>query len=251
MIAIVEQRSANDQEWDEIWRGCRYATYFHSREWAEVWSRYQLGKLYADPRMIRFDDGKIALLPLSRRRKGGRSRGISSPADTYGGWIALDELSAEHGVLLRDYLTCELGDLDWQLNPFDPLKGCVDIEADEPDVTQVVRLGGGFDEVYNNWSSSCRRAERRARKSGVVVEVATTAAEWREVFEVYRSTLQRWGIDALMAYSENLFGLLSGCNGSDVRLWLAKTAEGKIIAGAVVLYAKAHAVYWLGAALKE
>ena len=39
-MEIREVRRAEPAEWDAIWSQCSYATFFHSREWAEVWRKH-------------------------------------------------------------------------------------------------------------------------------------------------------------------------------------------------------------------
>ena len=62
-LTIEHIAPATAAEWDAVWTRCPYATYFHSREWAEVWSRYSRGKLAPAPLHVDFSDGERALLP--------------------------------------------------------------------------------------------------------------------------------------------------------------------------------------------
>src|SRR4030095_5310926 len=118
MISIVDIRSASPVEWDEIWNLCEYATYYHSRKWAEIWNIYTLGAMRPDPKLVTFEDGKKALLPISceTRNKGLVKNYISSPAGTYGGWISSDRLTLDHAVRLSNFLTNTLGNLYWRIN---------------------------------------------------------------------------------------------------------------------------------------
>ena len=122
-IRISSIGNVNDSEWDSIWQGCEYSTYFHSREWAEIWNKYTNGKIQPKPFLITFSDGKKVLLPLSSQRilKGLARQYISSPAGTFGGWISQDELNINHGQLLVDYICRKLGSLIWRLNPYDKI----------------------------------------------------------------------------------------------------------------------------------
>ncbi len=63
--SIIEVRAATNKEWDELWRESANSTYFHSREWAEIWSSYTNGRVQPTPRLVLFSDGAEALLPLS------------------------------------------------------------------------------------------------------------------------------------------------------------------------------------------
>ena len=80
--SIIEVRSATNKEWDELWRESANSTYFHSREWAEIWSSYTNGRVQPAPRLVLFSDGAEALLPLSMERvaHGLAKRFLSSPA---------------------------------------------------------------------------------------------------------------------------------------------------------------------------
>ena len=126
-ITIKKIENTPDSMWDRLWWDCKYATYFHSREWAEVLSKYTKGKIQPDPLLITFSDGKQAILPLSSRKsyKGLIKTSLSSPLGTYGGWISVDELNSEHAALLVEYLTNKLGNLIWRINPYDKLCGLI------------------------------------------------------------------------------------------------------------------------------
>ncbi len=105
-VKIERIRPATDEEWDAIWNGCEYATFFHSREWAGIWHAYTDGKMSPAPQTITFSDGKKCLLPISSQKvlKGLKTVGISSPAGTFGGWISNDKLSTEHSTLITNYM---------------------------------------------------------------------------------------------------------------------------------------------------
>ena len=68
-VSIVSVRPASISEWDMIWHECEYSTYFHSREWAEIWSKYTKRKMFLTPFLVSFSDGKKALLPFSCLKK--------------------------------------------------------------------------------------------------------------------------------------------------------------------------------------
>ena len=121
MAKIERVRRATDQEWDDLEQACPHSTYFHSREWAEVWDRATAGRLRPWPRMVEFVDGERALLPMSiRQAAGGLARSYhSTAAGGYGGWLTERPLSDEHADTLSRYLRYGFGRLDWRLNPYD------------------------------------------------------------------------------------------------------------------------------------
>jgi hypothetical protein len=252
-IQIEQIRPALPEEWDAIWDDCSYATYFHSREWAEIWSCYTQGDLRPNPLLVLFSDGKEALLSLSCAMwPGGSGKSfVSSPAGTYGGWIAVDPIGREHAILMKEFLTTELGHLWWQTNPYDDLVAAAAIDCNIEDETHVIDLEKGFDAVYRDWSSACRRAVRKARRSGVLVKLAQMEDEWCEYYQVYEDSLRRWGDQALSRYEWALFQGMFDRQSDHIRLWLATAKDELVVAGALICYAKTHVVYWHGAALED
>jgi hypothetical protein len=257
-VAIDQIRLAQPGEWDAIWRQCSCATYFHSREWAEIWSRYKQGKVRPNPLLVMFTDGKEALLPLSCAMwPGGSGKSFVSSADgTYGGWIAVDPIGREHAILMKEFLTKELGHLFWYINPYDGLVAATEVDRDPRYCihyeTHAIDVERGFDAVYSDWSSACRRAERKARKSGMLVKVADTEEEWHEYYRAYEDSIRRWGERALGPLTDwALFQEMFDRQSEHIKLWLATTKGGDVAAGVVMCYARTHAFAWHAAALED
>ncbi len=253
-IAIKRILSATNAEWDHIWQGCDYSTYFHSREWAEIWENYTNGQMRPDPKLVIFTDEKKALLPLSyyRELKGLIKNYISSPAGTSGGWISTDTLNPKHAQLLVGYLT-HLSSITWRLNPYEPLVHKCKLPDFQEDETHALNLESGFDAVYRLWTKvheSAARKARKARKAGVIIQKATVQNQWREYYAMYEDSLQRWGETVSSRYSWKLLEIIADQQSKNIELWLAKY-EGRSIAGALCFYAKNHVVYWHGAAYSE
>jgi hypothetical protein len=253
---IVKVRAASNQEWDSIWGNCDYATYFHSREWAEIWQAYTRGRINPEPKLVTFSDATQAILPLSVQRPcipfpGSTRTYSSSAAGTFGGWIAEGHLTSEQTQALLDYMSNLNGNLVWRLNPFDrTLRRCV-LENLQNDVTHVLDLTRGFDALLEMWAKKGNATPRKAgkaRKDGVSIRQALTPEDWRCYYAVYQDSLKRWGESASSRYEWPLFNNVFRRHSSKIRLWLA-LYQGNIIAGALCFYARKHAVYWLGAAL--
>lgn len=254
-ISIKKVYLANSDEWDAIWQGCDYSTYFHSREWAEIWKVYSQGKIRPEPKLVLFSDGKKALLPISAQKiyKGMLKQYVSSPASTFGGWISLDKLSVEHADLLVDFLTEKISNLSWRLNPYDELLFKVGIGNSKYDETHTLNLEGGFDSIYKKWTKgngSTVRKAHKARKEGVSVTTACRQDDWLAYYQVYQDSLRRWGSKASSVYEWNLFKEIFQRNSPKIKLWLAYY-QNKIVSGALCFYAKKHVVYWHGAALEQ
>lgn len=254
-IAIAEVGPASAGEWDELFAATPNATYFHSREWAEVWAAYTGQASTPSPRLVIFSDGRRALLPLSAQRvaRGLVRRHFSSPAGTFGGWLTADQLTAAHAELLARYMVERVGNLVWRLNPYDALaRGALAglpaaRRVVQDDVTSAVSLEAGFEALYRRWSSSHTRAARKAQREGVQIRLASSEADWRDYYAVYLDSLRRWGDQASSTYGYSLFEELYRRASPSVRLWLA-SYQGTVVAGAICFYTGGHAVYWHGAA---
>ena len=261
-------RPATDPEWDEIWQGCEYATYFHSREWAMLWAYYTKGGLRPEPRIVTFSDGNRALLPFSfhltvhgegpgRRRSplisgpldGYEKTYVSSPAGTYGGWLSDGPLTEAHAGLLLGHIKDNFGRLTMRLNPFSCLSMGAGFEA-EYDETHAIKLSEGFEAIIGRWTKGHRSAVGKARREGVAVRVAEGLDDWQSYFSIYRSSINRWGWRASSSYGWGLFSEMYKLSSSNIKLWLA-FKDGKAIAGAIMFYTKRHVAYWHGAALDE
>jgi CelD/BcsL family acetyltransferase involved in cellulose biosynthesis len=250
---IARTRPASSVEWDAIWRGCGYATYFHSRGWAEIWSEYSRGRVRPAPLLLEFPDQRRALLPLSRERvfRGLMTRVLSSPAGTYGGWISDTSLDDADGRLLTEWLLQRHRLLVWRQNPYAP--GPVATGAGwKHEDTQMLDLSVGFDAVLREWTKGHRSAVSKAKRSGVMTRLAGDARDWLDYYAVYEDSLRRWGGAASSRYDRRLFEILQRRADSDgnIRLWLA-THQDRIVAGAICLQGPASMVYWHGAALEQ
>jgi hypothetical protein len=251
-LSIVKIQPASPALWDQIWEKCDYATYYHSREWAETWLKYFANSaMVADPKLVTFSDGKTALLPLVRQRVYWGLYSVYSCCIElgYGGWLSEAELEPEHANLLSRFLLKNLTNLNWRLNPYDPLTQTLEVGETCPDETYVIHLVNDFDQCFAKQSSSFRKV-RKAEKAGVQITIANTLAEWQEYYQVYRQSLQRWGEKTISEHGWELFQALFERQSPYIRLWLAKV-EGKIVSGAVCLYSKQTVAYWHGASLEE
>lgn len=251
-VSIVEIRPASDEEWDSIWAQTTYATYFHSREWAEIFSSYTAGKVRPAPKLVSFSDGAKALLPLSVEAV---ARGLvkcflSSPAGTFGGWLSTNQLQKKHADLITNILANKIENLVWRINPYDPLLSEISIAHTIHDETQVLNLTPGFDEVFRNWTKGHSSAVRKATKVGVTVIRAMHLHEFETYFEIYQDSLRRWGDKASSVYSWALFREIFDRKSKNIILWLAMY-KGSPIAGSLCFYSNNKVVYWHGAALEK
>ena len=81
------------------------------------------------PFLVKFSDGKRALLPFSCLTEEGiipilmgtRRLYFSSPECTYGGWISTDKLDNNHAILLLNLVKKKFNNLFWRMNPYDDI----------------------------------------------------------------------------------------------------------------------------------
>lgn len=243
-------------EWAAIWRDSDAATFFHSPEWAELWSRFD-PLTESVPELLRFADGRQALLPLClEQRCAGLLRCFTaSPQATFGGWISRDELTNEQAdALLERLLERGPSSLVWRMNPYDSQA----FEAAQrrglwcrADVTHALELSPGADALAKHFKNGYRSDIRKALKTGrISVEPASSLEEWRAYYRVYQETLGRWGHQLSDGYPWELFELLARLESKHVRLWLARY-DGLIVSGELCLYAKRHVVSWHAATLQD
>ncbi len=254
-LKIIETRPATSGEWDAFWKEDANATYFHSREWAELWNHYSEGALVPRPLLIAFSDGQQVLLPFSQQKltKGLFKQAVSSPAGTYGGWVCGDTLSPEHECRLKDLIRATFLNLFLRVNPFNSLKLDPTTRGVCDDETYTLDLTQGFQAIHERWAKergAILRHVRKAQSAGVVIRCAGSKADWDSYYDVYARSLQRWGKRVSSKYKKRLFDKLNTFDSCHTKLWLA-TYEGRVISGALCFYAKKKVHYWHGAALEE
>ena len=256
-ISIANVRPASLSEWDMIWHECDYSTFFHSREWAEIWSKYTKGKMFLSPFLVLFSDGKKALLPFScLRRDGlvpmlmGTTRFyVSSPECTYGGWISADKLDNNHAMLLSNMIKKKFNNLSWRLNPYDDAAFKAGINISDEGETHAINLEKGFDVIATNMSKGHRSAVKQAIRSGVSVRLTSSIEDWLDYYQVYETSVSRWGNRLLGdKYSWGFFHEIFLRNSPNIELWLS-IYQDRVISGALCFHSKRHFVYWHGASI--
>ncbi len=249
-LEIGEIWTPSADEWDQAWHDCPYSTYFQSREWAEIWADFTDGKTAPHPVGVTFSDGTRIILPFSKEKilKGLSARYVSSPAGTFGGWLADAALPVEKQTLLLQLIIRRYRNLTWRINPYEPITDITSRHLMRDDETHALDLFPGFENIHRSWSKGHASAVRKARKAGVEISIAASESEWAEYYHVYQDSLRRWGDAATSIYPLRLFETIMRRDSPNVRLWLARH-QGLLIAGALCFYSPVHVVYWHGAAL--
>ncbi len=256
-LSIEHVSEASSDQWRRAWSACEYATFFQSLEWAEVWERYSRGAMRPAAKLVKFSDGREAVLPLcfESKLKGLLSRYVFSPEATYGGWLSAQPLTTAHAVLLTEWLLKADGkNLVWRLNPYDPLAlpaAMICSVGGRKDVTHAVRLSSDPEQLFKGFKKGTREDIRKAQKRGCIeVTPAQTEAEWRAYFRVYQDSLARWGHSASDGYRWELFDQLRRLDSPHVRLWIARY-DGHVVSGELSFYSQHHSVSWHAATLRD
>jgi CelD/BcsL family acetyltransferase involved in cellulose biosynthesis len=241
------------EEWQRVADACDYATFFHTPLWHRaVESLYDDARV--DARMVRFDDGRSAVLPVLVRSiyRGLIHRYESSPAGCYGGWISGDDLGAEHIAALSRTITGYNGDLAWRLNPFDPAYAELSALATDEDTTEVLVLDRFADEeaLRRNYRHSVRKQINKADRFGMQVRPAREWREWETYYGIYQESLRRWGDAATSRYPIEFFRGLFDAKSDQVCLWLV-TSPDEIVGGNLNFYQGRHCVEWHAVFLDE
>jgi hypothetical protein len=253
---IVETRQASTDEWEAACRTCEWATFFHTPQWAKVWSKATRNVVRPAARAVKFDDGVQAIIPLSIKRHilGLVKVVLSSPGGTYGGWLSDGSVGASHArLLVKTMLSCP--DLVWRENPYDQIVSGMDLSLAIEDSAQVIDLRRDLETIYGETDRAHHKSLRKAQTEGVTVRQANSPEDWKRHYELYQDSLKRWTVGGpekqpKMIYDFRFFEELQAIRTGNVRLWLAEH-QGKVIAGIVALYWNHHCVTWHGAALAE
>lgn len=237
--------------WWEVAQQCDYATFFHTPLWHEL-----AASAFPHCRDVSFSaetpSGTRVVFPLLDQRRPflrflGRT--VSTFGDCYGGPIADGPLSIEERQLLYEAADRLHGVVALTGNPFVPEEISPRGFDGTQDQTDLLKLNGTFEEILSGFSQGHRRNLRKGQTNGVTARRGNTPRDFRRYFEVYNSSLERWGKARTSRYPWALFeeGLqLSVSHPENSVLWLAEL-EGEVVSGAWVFYWNRHAVYWHGA----
>jgi hypothetical protein len=239
--SLIEDAADRDRAWDEVVESCGYATFFHTRAWAELFVS-TLKTWQPDPVAIEFSDGNMVVLPLMRRLDSEHRQ--STVPGMYGGPLFLREPGEEH---LDEFDKVPLWYQDVFLvdNPYSPYgwdpNGLVKWRL----YTHITDLSPGFDGVLGGFRTNIRRDILKAEESALEIRLASTADHARAYFEIYEAAIGRFGDNLQSFYPVELFEnlLRMPAYGEAARLSLAYV-EGRPVSGLIVLCQGQIAVGW-------
>lgn len=243
-------RNIDRGQWWSVAEDCSYATFFHTPLWNDL-------ALVKDEALVdqtiaaRLSNGTTVVLPLIGITPGGKRVGRrlrSTYAGSYGGVIADGPLTTEISELYEeacDWRTVECKVSD---NPLISEKiGPSELEQFNPatDFTQIISLDRPFDDIFSEFSKDRRYGFRKSKEKGVTVRETTDLSDFREYFEAYQDSLERWE-EVSYEYGWDFFEevqYLSEEYPDTVKLWVTDV-EGSVASGAIIFYWNGHAAYW-------
>lgn len=247
-IRITALNNTSPEEWDRAVCECMHATFFHTLEWAEIWREYE--GLVPRAKTINYSDGNMMILPCSYYAQNGKENVIMSPAGTYGGGLYNFAITKKHSEQTVRYLCKNYCNFTLRQNPIEPVTNYQVIRESRRDVTYMISFDEGLQVLERTWNKTgILRKVKKAIRSGVIVEQASSIEDWRQYYSVYLETIRRWGEAARTRYNWSLFEAFYRHRSQHICLWVAR-CNGRIISGAICFYQNNHAVYWHGAALE-
>jgi hypothetical protein len=254
MLNITNIRDGTNNEWDALWESTKTATYYHSREWAEIWQSYTNGRIKPVPKIISFSDDAIVLLPFSRQEYYSgiiKRYSLAGPPAMalpyYGNWLTNDILTDNHITLLSKHIVNTYKNLVWRLNPYDENSWKISINSKytvrRSLVTYMIDLTKGEDHIFSNMKQSCRNQIRQGIRNKLVVSEGTDIKHWKTYYEIYCDTLKRWGSKAIYKLDWKIFEIIFSKNNPGTKLWLVYY-DGVAIAGGICFYSHKKIISW-------
>jgi len=260
-VNIVNVTNASDDEWDEIWRYSEVGTYYHSREWTEIWQLYSNNRVKSLPKLILFSDGKKVVLPIMLQNYycGFIKRfGITGPPSEvkvkYGNWLTSDKLANDHIKLLLNYLTDNYRNLVWRLNPFDEDSKKINVHSKyirrKPFFVYMIDLTRGEDYIFANMKQSCRNKIKQGIKNNLIVKEGVELQDWVHYYSIYQDTINRWGGKTLYMFGWEFFELLYKKCSNYIKLWTT-LYDNKPISGCIGFYSQKKIIMFQSSSLSE
>jgi hypothetical protein len=259
MLKISSVTNPTNEEWDRLWICSESATYFHSREWAEIWQSFTNGTMYPFPQKLTFSDGKVVILPVMSQNyyRGFIKRyALTGPPfiSKYGNWLNNDSLTGIHITLLTSFILKKFTNVTWQLNPFDDRSKDVIVNSYYvkriPHTTYMIDLTKGEDYIYSRIKSSCKNHIKQGINNKLIFSEGTDITHWKIYYNIYLDTINRWGPKTPYVLDWKLFEILFNTNNPIIKLWLV-WYENIAIAGSINFYSHGKIIGWHMASLTE
>lgn len=241
----MKVRLASAKEWCDFVDSNENATFFHTIDWYKIWHSYNGGTYKAV--LFEFKSGSQVLLPLAFRKthKGLFNKYLSSPAGTYGGFLAKNRLSNFERDELVNWIR-RFHAIDITLTPFHGSNW--KSYATTTDFTQMIDLSDSWESIESQMSKGhITRKVRMAERNQLEVK----RLESREIplfHEIYLSRRKAWK-SPTNYYQLELFELVD--RASNAEFWGIYLPTGGLIGGGIFLRHKKHVSSWLPVVLTK
>jgi hypothetical protein len=246
VLRIANITDTPDSEWDDVWQRCYASTYYHSRDWAEIWRLYTNDTIIPTPKTIIFTDGVKVVIPLMRQnyyrgiiKRYGLAGPPSEATAKYGNWLTYDVLGKEHITILTNYIVNKYKNLVWQLNPYDEDSNLVEVTPKytirKTFIWYMINLTQGEDYLLSKMSQNCRNKIKQGIKNKLVIKEGKTISDWKSFYEIYQNTINRWGKKTLYRLEWKFFEILYNTHNKYSKLWLT-LHDGQPISGCICFY---------------
>jgi len=179
-----------DNEWDEAIKLHPDATIFHSTAWARVLvDTYGHHPCYAQ---MSLNGSLLALVPMMEVQSVlTRSRGVCLPFSDYCAPLTFSSFGHEFVTQKLQQIARERGWSYFELRSHSIIP--VDIPASESYYGHFLDLRIGSEALISNFSSSVRRAVRKAQRSGLSVSIQSSADAMAKFYKLHVRTRRRHG----------------------------------------------------------
>ncbi len=244
-IEIVRYSSEHAEQWEAFVWSANNGNIFHTRRFIS----YHPGNRFVDHSLLFFKDGRLlALLPAVDFADEGRRTLLSHRGASYGGFVIKDTLSIREAFDLVEaliehakaeafavidmtpppqiYLRRPSNYIDFALvqNGFDYRKR---------EISSVIPLDFGRDEILTTFNEGSRRAVRRGVKLGVVVRESDDPGEYERFYAILKKNLRlRHNVKPTHTLPELLH--VKELFPERIKLFAAYTPENDMAAGVVM-----------------
>jgi CelD/BcsL family acetyltransferase involved in cellulose biosynthesis len=253
---VLELRRMPDSEapsWDQVVARFAAATVFHTHDWMTA-----VGRLFGVEKLPLgvFQSGRmVGAFPTFRARKG-PLRVMAAPL---GGWATyyggpLVDASLQSAVLKAFDALLNQGRIDYAEIRYPHLSAVEALREQgyyvEEKHTYVLSLDQPIDQLWKGMKSACRRAVRKAQRSGVEVIEPDHKSFLEDYYELAKDTYRK--SNRLPPLSARQLGMVwDTLNETQrVKVLLARH-EGRVIAGAIFLLFQDKIYYWDGASCRD
>ena len=235
-IKVKKYINENTTIWDNFINSSNNGSLFHYRSFLNYHENVQ----FHDHSLLFYKDNKlIAVLPAAIQK----NNFISHPGVSFGSFIYNNKLSFSDSCDIVDHFVDYINQFDYEniqitfspscySSPFsDYIEFCLyskGFQYKKMELSNIVELGGNFEQLYAGYKSSARQAHRKAERSDIIIKQSN---DFDTFYEILCNNLAlRHNVSPTHTLSElkkihNLFP-------DKIHLFVAEL-DGKVIAGVV------------------